>query len=674
MPLRPPQQFHLIVAAIVVALGGETALLWKLSQRPASPPVSVSNPSPTPAPTAPPLFTAPGIEPPPNPANPGAPPLQTAPRQTPAPPAVLGQALSPDARAQAKALFDAANVALRGGDKKGAIENFRRVVALAPDHLPTRLNLALLYLGEKRPAEAIPHLQKAAQIDPKNAAARFELARALLSLKRTGEAVAPLREVVRLAPKERAARTLLAQIYASQKQPALAYAQWTALAQSEARDVEAHLQAAGLAADVLKRPRDAEKWLRRAVAGSPRDPRAALLLGRFLLARKDAPGAAKTLAQIAKTRPDVFEIYPMLADARLASGDASGARDALQSAILRLPKGKTAADRSQIALVEGGLRLNLGRLWGQSKKPIQARREFERAAALLPRSAEARSFLAAASLQSGNRKAAIAALQNALAIDPKRLSDRRFLAQLLAQDKNWKAAAEQYAVYTKAQPRDGGAWLEWAQVASKAGQTEQELQILAKLTALQPKDQRLHLRRAVLLRDKKRPAAALASFQRALALKSDDPNVLADIARLQTQLQQPRQAAATWKKLIALRPDSVPAYRELLESSARAGDGALARLFLARQMSKPRENPRALSEVLRFYERNKQNTQAKAFLSDLVARNPKARFAKAALDSFDPVPVAPKPPTPRATPREAATPTPSPTAAPTPETPTSSPE
>jgi tetratricopeptide (TPR) repeat protein len=470
--------------------------------------------------------------------------------------------------------------------------------------------------------------------------------------------------VVRLAPKERAARVLLAQVYASQKQAENAYTQWAALAEADARDLEAHLQAAGLAADFLKRPRDAEKWLRRAQKGSPRDPRPALLLGRFLLAKRDPKGAAQVLGQIAKTRPDVFEIYPLLADARAAIGDSRGAREALGSAILRLPKGTTSAQRAQIARAEGGLRLSLGRLWGQAKKPREARTEFARAATLLPRETEAHSMLALASLQSGDRSGAVKALQSALAIDPKRLRDRRFLAQLLAQNRNWKPASAQYALYTQAQPRDVGAWEEWAQVAARAGETEQELRILAKLTELQPRNARLHLQRGALLRDRKRPAEALMSFERALALQKDDPNALAEIARLQTQLKQPKQAAASWKKLIVLRPDYTPAYRAMLESSARGGEGAAARAFLSRQLSKTRENPRVLSEVLRFYTRTKQDSQAQALLKEIVMRNPKNRFARAALDSYAPISVAPRPP---------KTDTPAPTAAPDQPAPASTP-
>jgi hypothetical protein len=163
MPLRPNQKFSLLVASLVLALAVEGTLLWKLSSRPAD-----VAPTPTPPPIFVPtpiedVFVAPGTKPPtvtrssPNPLGVGKP---LAP-------------LTPDARAQAKAFFDAAGVAMRAGDRKTALENYRRVVAVLPDHLPSRLNLALLYLQAKQPAAAIPHLQKAAQLNPKDAASRL---------------------------------------------------------------------------------------------------------------------------------------------------------------------------------------------------------------------------------------------------------------------------------------------------------------------------------------------------------------------------------------------------------------------------------------------------------------------------------------------------------------------
>lgn len=679
MPLRPAPTFNIVVATIAFALVAESALLWSLSQRPqhvATSPAATFSPTPVPEP----LFTAPGVEPPgitTGPVTSGSVPETVPAAPTDPKSAVLTapasikpgagtEKLSPAVRAQAKELFDAGTAALARKDGKTALDKFRAVIAIAPDHLATRLNLALLYLDANQPALAVPHLQKASQLAPDLPAPRFYLARALVALKRPNEAVAPLQEVIHLAPKEREAHELLGQICLAINKPRDAYAQWVAIAQNDPRDVEAHLQAAGLAADALKRPQEAAKWLRLALSGSPGDPRPALLLSRLLMAQNDAKGAAKVLGQAAKARPDVFELYPQLANARLAAKDLSGASDAIKSALLRLPVGKTPPEKAQIAAIEGELRLTLGRTLGQSKKPAEARREFERAATLLPRSAEVRSMLALAAMQSGDRKTATAALQGAIAIDPSRAGDRRFLAQLLADGKDWSAANAQYAAYTKLQPRDGSALIEWAGAAHRAKKSDEELQIWSKLATLDPRNPLPHIQRGVLLRDLKRPAEALQSFQRALAIKSDDPNALFESGRLESQLGQARNAAATWRKLITTRPQYAPAYASLLESSDKSGDAPNARLFLARELSQKSDNPQALSEILNFYAKSKRDAEAKAFLADVLKRNPKSRFAKAALDSFGKPSIklipaaAPTPPAAATTPAPAATPQPTP--------------
>ncbi len=633
MPLRPSQAFNLIVASVALALLAEGALLWKLSDRAPQPGAanspSMAAPLPTmTVPTAPaPLFVAPGVAPPSPTSSLG----QKSAASDPVP--AKNGAISAADRARAKTYFEAASAALKLKDSQSALENFRRVAQIAPDNLPTRLNLALLYLSANRPAEAIPHLKKAAKLDPKGAAARFQLAQAYLALGKPALAVAPLREVVRLAPGERAARALLAQVYASQKRPRDAYAQWSALAQSDPRDVQAHLQAASLAADALQLPREAEKWLRRAQTFNPKDPRAALLLGRLFLGQKQPQRAITALEAAIKARPDVFEIYPALADARLAAGDLGGARAALQSALGRLPVAKTAAQKQQLAGAEGNLRLSLGRVLGQSKQPKLARREFERAAALLPRQAEPRALLALAALQSGDNNAARAALQKTLELDPTRARDRLTLAQLLAQNRDFSAAQTQFALYARQQPRDAGALTQWAQVTVAAKQPDKALPILAKIAALQPQNPAPWMQSGAILRDAKRLAPALSSFERALALRPTDASALFEVARLQSALKRPG-ASQSWQKLIARQPDFAPAYAALLGASERDGNGAGARIFLARQLGRGADNPGALAEILRFYQAKGRASEAKALLSDITARNPRAKSARDALESL----------------------------------------
>jgi predicted Zn-dependent protease len=653
MPLRPNQTFNLIVASTALVLMAEGALLWKLGhdQEQNQARKATAALATVPTPLAAPLFQVPGLADAPSLGNApaengsaapagsqGAQPrlpsaLPPALRAQPGAAAPPGEALPADKKALAKTYFDAGSAALAKKDSRTALENFLRVVEIAPNHLATRLNLAVLYLGARQPADALPHLIKATQIAPKNPATFFELARTLVALKRPNEAVAPLLKVVVLAPKEHASRDLLAQIYLAQKKPLEAYKQWTALAQAEPRDVDAHLQAAGLAADYLKRPAEAEKWLRLAANTAPKDPRAALLLGRFLLAQNKGKSAVQVLGKAAKANPTVFEIYPMLANARMATGDLSGARGALQSALLRMPVAKNAAQKQQAARIEGGLRFTLGRVLGQSKKPREAVAEFKRAAKLVPGDAEIQSLLALAAAESGDRKGAMAAVQAALAIDNKRPTDHRLLARLQAQSNNWSAANQQYEAYMRLQPRDGSALVEWAQFLGRAKKHDEELKIWARLAALDPKTPIPYLQSGALLRDLKRPQEALVNFQKALKLSGEDPNALFEIARLQTQLKRSSDATGTWKRLIAAAPSFTPAYAALLESSARSGDSSGTRLFLARQLAQG-DNPKALKEVLGFYARTKQSAEARALLDDVVQRNPKARSAKAALDAF----------------------------------------
>ncbi len=677
MPLRPHQSFNLIVASAALALLAEGALLWKLSDRaPEIAPAAPTPAAPTPAANqsapattapraAPPLFVAPGVTPQgvappefaaPNGANSPFSSPQNAPKSVAPGQQLSGQqstkqklpgqkALSAAQAGLAKTYFEAATAALGRKDSKSALENFRRVAQIAPNHLPTRLNLALLYLQLNQPAQAVPHLQKAAALDPKNPAPRFQLAQAYLALDQPALALAPLQETVRIAPEERRARALLAQVYGAQKRPRDAYKQWSALAQSETRDVESHLQAASLAA-LLKLPNEAEKWLRRAQTGSPKDARPALGLAQLLRAQNQPARAATILAAAAKTSPAIFEIYPALADARLASGDLGGARGALQTALQRLPQGQNAEQKARIARAEGELHLSLGRVLGQSKQPKAARAEFARAAQLLPREADPQGLLALAELQSGDKKAAQLALKRAIALDPKRAADRLTLAQLLAQNGDFRGAQEQFALYAATQPRDLDALSQWAQVELRLKEPDKAVQIYGKIAALAPKNPLPLVQSGEILRDRKRLAPALANFERALALRPGDAGALFEVARLQSALKRPA-ASATWQKFIALKPDFLPAYPAMLAASARSGTETGARLFLARQLARGAENPRVLSEVLRFYAQTGGNSQAKALLADIVKRNPKAKTARAALDSFGTARAVPTlPPTP----------------------------
>ncbi|RYG55821.1 tetratricopeptide repeat protein, partial [bacterium] len=331
----------------------------------------------------------------------------------------------------------------------------------------------------------------------------------------------------------------------------------------------------------------------------------------------------------------VYEIYPLLAEARLGAGDLNGARGAFQSALLRLPVAKTPAEKQQIGQIEANLRFSLGRVLGQLKKPKEALVEFRRTAALVPGDAETQSLIAVAAEQTGDHQGAIAAAKKALELNPKRSGDRILLARLYGQSKNWKAANEQYETYNRQQPKDGTTLIEWAFAARRAKQTEDELKVWAKLVALDPKNPFPLMQSGTTLRDKKRLPEALAKYEKALSLSTVDPAIMYEVASLQTQLRRHADATETWKRLVAAKPDYLPAYGFLLSASDRSNTESSTRAFLAKRLAQ-NEDPKVLSEILSYFENNKKNGEAKALLADVLKRNPKARAAKAALDSYEP--------------------------------------
>ena len=724
--LSPDQKMLIIVAAWLLALAATGATLYALTPPPAPPtpvaPVTVAPatvapdaptgesrvftapgaaaPAPQTAPT-PQVFTVPGAAPPgaqvqsgplsapqnkgPRIAqNPGLGnhplplPQMQPPRSmngAPMPPGATGNRPAmptPPVNVEAQRAFEAGSAALRAGDKNQAASQFARAVQLAPDNVPSRLNLASVYLDLKQPDKAIPHLRAVATREPGNVGVQFTLARALLSQKKLDEALPYLRRTVQLAPHEREARVILAQVLFDKKQPQDAYEQWASLAQENPKDIEAQMQAAALANDVLKQPAQAQKWLRRAVSAAPREPQPALMLGQVLLRQKDAKGAASVLSKAAQNNPDNFAIYPLLADARTAAGDSKGAATALQSALAKLPTGKTDAQKQEIRATEGALRLALGRTLGASKQTKAARVEFDKAAPLLPRDPQPRALGAIAALQLGDNAGAIQGFKSALALDPKRADDRKTLAQLLAQSKNWKQAGAQFALYNQSKPGDAEALLQWAQVAGQLKDGKLQAQVLGKAVKVAPKNAAAWTQLALAQRENGDKRGALTSFEQLNKIRPNDADALYETARLQSELGDNAAALGNFKSVIEARPAATPAYPALLEAADKAGQGADARQFLVRAMAQ-KENVAALKQVLNFYQRKNQSAQARAFLTDLVARAPQQDAPRTALDALkgatEPTPVQPTATTITPTPTKIAlaaapTPTVEPTAKP----------
>jgi tetratricopeptide (TPR) repeat protein len=94
-----------------------------------------------------------------------------------------------------------------------AVEEFRRELAVSPDHHVAMIQIALAELRRGRAEEALPIAEKAARLAPNVPAARLAHGRALLAVGRTDAGVREMEDAVRLAPANPRLRFALAQAY-----------------------------------------------------------------------------------------------------------------------------------------------------------------------------------------------------------------------------------------------------------------------------------------------------------------------------------------------------------------------------------------------------------------------------------------------------------------------------
>lgn len=98
------------------------------------------------------------------------------------------------------------NVRLEAGDRRGAIEDYLRSLALVPTYAYAHYNLANALAADGHPAEAVEHYERALDFRPDDASIHFNLGNALARQQRWYPAAAQYREALRCDPSRTDAR------------------------------------------------------------------------------------------------------------------------------------------------------------------------------------------------------------------------------------------------------------------------------------------------------------------------------------------------------------------------------------------------------------------------------------------------------------------------------------
>ncbi len=98
------------------------------------------------------------------------------------------------------------------GSERG-IEEIKRAVELAPDHVPALVGLTAIYLKREEFDAALEYAERAVKASPGDFSAHIALGRALLAKEDPGRAASQLEQAVKLAPSSPDARLSLASAY-----------------------------------------------------------------------------------------------------------------------------------------------------------------------------------------------------------------------------------------------------------------------------------------------------------------------------------------------------------------------------------------------------------------------------------------------------------------------------
>lgn len=436
----------------------------------------------------------------------------------------------------------------RAGDLQEAARHFAAAARLAPTSAPARNNYGVILLRLGRAREAAAEFEASLRADPQQPNALVNLAqirfdsgaaedlRAAEDLFARADRIEPDAEIARaltviaLRRGDRAAASAHYQTYAAR----MAAGRGAAAADARTR---AELGVALMEAGLLKEA-EAES-----VASAQLDPSNAdsvIQLARVQLARKEIPGAGRTLEGAVARGVESAPLYALLADVYEQAGHPENAIPAMRLAIQLDPRSEkyrfaygllltnAYAPAAAVIRLEEALKTfpDSPRLWFalgmahfKQDKDQEAARAFGRAATLDPKFAPAYAYLGMLSTKKGDAAGAVALYEKALQIDPQMAVLQHLLGEALLQQPDADAARIESHLKRAAEldPTFSAPRLSLAKLYIRGERWADAVAELEKVTALEPDsaDAYYQLSRAyVRLKRTAEAQAAVETFKR----------------------------------------------------------------------------------------------------------------------------------------------------------------
>lgn len=293
--------------------------------------------------------------------------------------------------------------------------------------------------------------------------------------------------------------------------------------------------------------------------------------------------AANILEQLAAREPSIEALHA-LGIARLALGDAAGAKEPIERAIAMDPG-------------RGELYATLGAVLGERGEHAAALASCERASELAPKSAEVQVQWATALLRAGKPDEAKRAYARAIALDPKLVSAHVGLGHA---HRRTGSLVEAHAAYAAA-------------------------------LAIDPAASAAHTGRGILLFLEEDWEGAARSFDAALEIDPSDVDALVHLSQALVRLGRSDEAEARARAAIALRPNSAAAHAALGSVLLTLGHLKDATDAFEKAASLAPDNVRLATIAALMLAHSGPSTEACAILERLVERFPEDAGARDAL-------------------------------------------
>jgi protein O-GlcNAc transferase len=344
---------------------------------------------------------------------------------------------------QVEALHILAVITGQSGRADQAINYLGRVLAIRPGWADAHSNLGMVYITQKRLAEAAASFQEAVRLQPDFAAAHNNLGNVLRELGRPAEGAASLEQAVRLAP---------------------GYA-------------EAHYNL-GLCLLAQNRPGDALASLLQAVRLKPNYPEAHFRLGmaRVMLGRHAE--AADSFQQVLNLRPDHAEARVQLGLARSRTQQQMSATGGNGPAQIQ-PQDADSLIRAADALV------------AQGDLP-EAVCMYQQALSCRAHSAETHTKLGHALWSLGQQDEAEASLLSAIRLDPDYARAHYNLGLLLQKQRRLESALASFQQASRLEPNNADIYLKIGNVLKTQGRVDEAIDAFGTARKLKPEDEHAH--------------------------------------------------------------------------------------------------------------------------------------------------------------------------------------